>query len=58
MSSEAVRQKNRMRVHTMNKTTSIKINRDLWKQAKIEAVKRDLQLQVFVELAIRKELKR
>jgi hypothetical protein len=42
----------------MDKTTSIKINRDVWKEAKIEAVKRDLQLQTFVELAIRKELKR
>ena len=39
----------------MNKTTSIKINCDLWKQAKIEAVKKDLQLQSFVELAIRVE---
>jgi hypothetical protein len=38
--------------------TSIKISRDVWKEAKIEAVKRDLQLQAFVELAIRKELKR
>lgn len=38
-------------------TTSIKISRNIWKEAKIEAVKRDLQLQAFVELAIRKELK-
>ena len=46
------------RTMDINKTTSIKVNRDIWKEAKIEAVKRDLQLQAFIELAIRKELKR
>ena len=46
------------RTTDINKTTSIKVNRNIWKEAKIEAVRRDLQLQAFVELAIRKELKR
>jgi post-segregation antitoxin (ccd killing protein) len=37
--------------------TSIKVDPDLWKEAKIEAIKRDIDLSVLVETAIRKELK-
>jgi hypothetical protein len=36
--------------------TSIKIDPDLWKEAKIEAVKRDEDLSDLVEGALRKEL--
>jgi post-segregation antitoxin (ccd killing protein) len=36
--------------------TSIKIDPELWKQAKIEAINRDIDLSDLVEDAIRKEL--
>jgi hypothetical protein len=39
-------------------TTSIKIDPNLWKDAKIEAIKHDLDLSDFVENALKKELKR
>jgi post-segregation antitoxin (ccd killing protein) len=38
--------------------TSIKIDPDLWKTAKIEAIKRDIDLSDLVEHALRKELKK
>lgn len=38
--------------------TSIKIDPHLWKEAKIEAIKRDVDLSDLVETALRKELKR
>ncbi len=38
--------------------TSIKIDPDLWKEAKIEAIKRDIDLSDLVEESLRKELKR
>ncbi len=38
--------------------TSIKIDPQLWKQAKIEAIKQDMDLSDLVENALRKELKR
>jgi len=38
--------------------TSIKVDPELWKDAKIEAIKRDMDLSDLVEDAIRKELKR
>jgi predicted HicB family RNase H-like nuclease len=41
---------------TKRKTTSIKIDPELWKQAKIEAIKRDSDLSELVELALKKEL--
>ncbi len=37
--------------------TSIKIDPNLWKEAKIEAIRRDIDLSVLVEEALRKELK-
>jgi hypothetical protein len=37
-------------------STSIKIDPDLWKQAKIEAINRDMELSELVENALRKEL--
>ena len=37
--------------------TSIKIDPRLWKEAKIEAIKRDMELSSLVELALRKELR-
>lgn len=38
--------------------TSIKVDPDLWKEAKIEAIRRDIDLSDLVEQAIRKELGR
>ena len=38
------------------KQTSIKIDAELWKQAKIEAIKRGITLGELLELALRKEL--
>lgn len=37
--------------------TSIKIDADLWKQAKIEAITHNMELSDMVENALRKELK-
>ena len=37
-------------------STSIKIDPDLWKEAKIEAIRRDMEVSELVELALRKEL--
>jgi len=37
--------------------TSIKIDPDLWKEAKIEAITRNIELSDMVENALRKELK-
>jgi post-segregation antitoxin (ccd killing protein) len=39
-------------------TTSIKIDPELWKDAKIEAIKHDMDLSDFVESALKKELKK
>lgn len=36
--------------------TSIKIDPQLWKEAKIEAIKRDVELSDLVEGALKKEL--
>ena len=33
-------------------TTSIKVNPNVWKKAKIEAIKQDIELSELVELAI------
>jgi post-segregation antitoxin (ccd killing protein) len=38
--------------------TSIKVDPDLWKEAKIEAIRRDMDLSDLVEDSLRKELKR
>lgn len=38
--------------------TSIKIDPDLWKEAKIEAIQRDMDLSELVENALKKELKK
>lgn len=38
-------------------TKSLKIDPELWKRAKLEAVKREIELSELVERAIRKELK-
>lgn len=37
--------------------TSIKIDPDLWKEAKIEAIRHDMELGELVEQSLRKELK-
>jgi post-segregation antitoxin (ccd killing protein) len=37
--------------------TSIKIDPALWKEAKIEAINRDLELSELVELSLKKELR-
>lgn len=39
-------------------STSIKIDPELWKAAKIEAIKRDMDLSDLVEHALQKELGR
>ena len=39
-------------------STSIKMDPDLWKEAKIEAIRRDIDLSVLVEDSLRKELKK
>jgi hypothetical protein len=36
--------------------TSIKIDPELWKEAKIEAIKHDMELSEIVETALRKEI--
>lgn len=38
--------------------TSIKVDPQLWKEAKIEAINRDMDLSELVEEALEKELKR
>jgi hypothetical protein len=37
--------------------TSIKIDPELWKEAKIEAITREIDLSELIETALRKELK-
>lgn len=37
--------------------TSIKVDPELWKEAKIEAIKRDMELSELVETSLRRELK-
>lgn len=39
------------------KATSIKIDSELWKAAKIEAIERGIELSELVDKAIRKEVK-
>jgi hypothetical protein len=41
---------------TKRESTSIKIDPKLWKEAKIEAIRRDTDLSDLVENALRKEL--
>jgi hypothetical protein len=38
-------------------TTSIKVKPSLWKQVKIEAIRRDMEVSELVELSLKKELK-
>jgi post-segregation antitoxin (ccd killing protein) len=38
--------------------TSIKIDPNLWKEAKIEAIRRDMEVSELVEVALRQELRR
>jgi predicted HicB family RNase H-like nuclease len=38
------------------KATSIKIDQELWKEAKIEAIRRGVELSELVEKALRKEI--
>lgn len=38
--------------------TSIKVDTELWKEAKIEAIRRDIALSDLVEDALRKEIKK
>jgi hypothetical protein len=39
-------------------TTSFKVDPNLWKEVKIESIRRDMEVSDFVELALRKELKK
>ena len=39
------------------KSTSIKIDPNLWQEVRIEAIKRKMQLSELVEKALRKEIK-
>jgi len=43
-------------VSTKREVTSIRIDPDLWKEAKIEAIRRDTDVSELVENALRKEL--
>ena len=36
--------------------TSIRVDPELWKEVKIEAIRRDMEVSEFVDLALRKEL--
>mgnify|MGYP001589658751 CR=1 FL=1 len=38
--------------------TSINVDPELWKEAKIEAIRRDMELSQLVEDALRKEIKK
>ena len=38
--------------------TSIKVDPELWKEAKIEAIRRDIELSELVDKALRNELKK
>lgn len=42
--------------HKGRMPTSIKIDEELWKQAKIEAINRNIDLSELVEEAVRKEI--
>lgn len=39
-------------------TTSFKSDPELWKEVKIESIRRDIEVSDFVEIALRKELAR
>jgi post-segregation antitoxin (ccd killing protein) len=39
-------------------STSIKIDPELWKEAKIEAIRRDMEVSELVELSLKKEIKK
>jgi hypothetical protein len=48
---------NRKGVHFEHReSTSIKVNPELWKEVKIEAIRRDIEISELVELALKKEL--
>ena len=55
MPEKTEKEKNRER----NKgTTSIKIDSELWKEAKIEAIRQDMEVSALVERFLRRELSR
>jgi hypothetical protein len=39
------------------KTTSIKVDEDLWKRFKIKSIEKDKEISVYLEELIKKELK-
>ncbi len=39
------------------KTTSLKIDESLWKEVKITAIKRDMEISEYIESLIKKDLK-
>lgn len=43
--------------HVKRETTSIKINPNLWKEAKIEAIREDIDLSVLVEKALERYMR-
>jgi len=53
MTSKAEKEKNRERNRG---TTSIKVDPELWKDVKIEAIRRDIEVSHLVENALRKEI--
>ena len=38
--------------------TSIKVDPELWKEVKIQAIREDIEISVFMDRAIKKELER
>jgi len=42
----------------MRKTTSIKIDEELWKEAKIKCIKGDMEISAYIEKLIKEDLKR
>ena len=41
----------------VRKTTSLKIEEKLWKEVKIECIKRDMEISEYLEKLIKKDLK-
>ena len=51
-----MKEKERAKDNIERKPTSIKIDPELWKEAKIEAIKQKMLLSELVERAVKKEL--
>lgn len=42
----------------VRKTTSLKVDEELWKKVKIECIKRDIDISELIENLLKKELKK